>query len=1549
LFFCFWIFLIVILSNCGGGKKSGSPPGTGNAILPLAPKAEAPVILVPETHPYSSGHSTLAIAGSCTVAPGAKVFLGGDEDQVTDCSSKGDYSFAVERSNDGTFNYTLKETSLTLHPSDDSILTWTRDTSPPTPPSISTPTSYPFTTRERTLNISGSCHAGYLVSLTGDITGDVTCSPEGNFSLSLSRESDGTYILEFSQINYISTVSEKIKTSWTIDSSLPTTPVITSPNSNPYISSDSNLLIVGTCSEGSTIKIAGSTTDSTGCIDNSFNFSIEANSYGAFNYSIYAINVSGGSSTATILQWTRDSSVPASPVISSPVTTTVVTNTNSLNINGSCVDGNTVVLSGQSSNSNLCSGSSFSFNVSAVSNGTYVYSVLQKTPSNISSGAVGITWIRDATPPLAPLITSPLISPFYSNSDNLSIAGTCETGARVRMDGDFITETICLNSKFNFSITKSNASTYNFALNQTDNAGNTSVQISFQWILDKTAPPTPLINSPAGNPIISNASSLTISGSCEGLNVVNLTGSESASVACSGNTFSFSINKISDAVFDFSVRQTDIAGNISLAATKQWVRDTAAPQAPIINAPSQNPFTSSDTNLEIVINCENGAIVSYTGAATDSQTCTNTSISFTLNKTSDGTYNYIFNQTDAAGNTSANTNFQWTRDSTVPTTPTITAPAKNPRHTNTDNINIAGTCTDGHTVLISGASSQTFDCTASNYSFTVASATDAIHNFYISQVSATQISSATINFTWIRDTLAPAELSVTSPTADIIFNSDSSFSLKGGCESDAMIYYNGAVSGSLPCAPDNTFSILFNKNTDGIYDFSIFQTDLASNNSASTQKIWIRDTLQPATPIITQPNTNPFTSGNSNFNIIGTCETDSQVTLTGAANKNSICSGSGTFNFDFSATTNGIYDFSVYQTDQAGNISGSTNFQLIRDNTTPFSPVITQPLGPIYYANSNSLNLIATCDSSLSPSAAIIHLSGDVASSDISSPINTLDQNCITSPSTYTINKLTDGTYILILSQENPNNSLTSPASTVTWIRDTLAPIVPVISTPNPYTAPGNLIISGNCELGATVYLTGDATQNLKCELDSFSFSVIKSVDATYNFILFQTDLAGNTSTTTAFTWYRNEGSVAPPVILAPANNPLINNQSQLSISGTCSAGYTVNIGGLSAVAGDVSSPSNSLTQICSSSNSFNFVITKNTDGTYSYDLTQTFAGLTSSLVNVTWTRDTVAPSTTIIALAGSPNFSTSIDFNLTASETTVSFQCQLDSGSPTSCSSPVNFSALSNGNHILTVRATDAVGNVGSPATHSWVQAAYNTVTLYHLNAALPTPTPTLDSSLFTSTGAFNNNLTASGSPTVNSQGRLPTSSPSSFSLDTSSYFSVASNNSINSTAKIMTIEGLFYFNSLTAQSGDYYTLFSKTGPTAPDLGWELRLVKSNGSGKFNLKFLSSLDGNTVSSRNSSGFSLNRNTWYYFAMTWNAGAINYYVGSGNFVRSHGTSSIGTVGSAFLFSNNAPLLLGSGPSSGSASSLWLSGSIDEVRISNVLRNPVVPTIEYSPD
>jgi hypothetical protein len=99
------------------------------------------------------------------------------------------------------------------------------------------------------------------------------------------------------------------------------------------------------------------------------------------------------------------------------------------------------------------------------------------------------------------------------------------------------------------------------------------------------------------------------------------------------------------------------------------------------------------------------------------------------------------------------------------------------------------------------------------------------------------------------------------------------------------------------------------------------------------------------------------------------------------------------------------------------------------------------------------------------------------------------------------------------------------------------------------------------------------------------------------------------------------------------------------------------------------------------------------------------------------FTVDTTAPDTSISSGPAASTAATDAQFAFTSGESGSTFECKLDGGPFSACTSPQSYSGLALGAHTFSVRATDAAGNTdASPATATWTVTA----------PASPTPTPT-------------------------------------------------------------------------------------------------------------------------------------------------------------------------------------------------------------------------------
>lgn len=87
---------------------------------------------------------------------------------------------------------------------------------------------------------------------------------------------------------------------------------------------------------------------------------------------------------------------------------------------------------------------------------------------------------------------------------------------------------------------------------------------------------------------------------------------------------------------------------------------------------------------------------------------------------------------------------------------------------------------------------------------------------------------------------------------------------------------------------------------------------------------------------------------------------------------------------------------------------------------------------------------------------------------------------------------------------------------------------------------------------------------------------------------------------------------------------------------------------------------------------------------------------------------DNDPPETTITSSPASSTTSTSATFNFTSDESPSTFECKLDSGAYSSCTSPKSYSGLAVGSHTFSVKAKDGAGNEDpTPASFTWTITA--------------------------------------------------------------------------------------------------------------------------------------------------------------------------------------------------------------------------------------------------
>jgi hypothetical protein len=97
-------------------------------------------------------------------------------------------------------------------------------------------------------------------------------------------------------------------------------------------------------------------------------------------------------------------------------------------------------------------------------------------------------------------------------------------------------------------------------------------------------------------------------------------------------------------------------------------------------------------------------------------------------------------------------------------------------------------------------------------------------------------------------------------------------------------------------------------------------------------------------------------------------------------------------------------------------------------------------------------------------------------------------------------------------------------------------------------------------------------------------------------------------------------------------------------------------------------------------------------------------AGQVGDAASRGWTVDTLVPPAPSFAQKPTdPSASDSATFAFADAEANVTYLCQLDGSAYAACANPVTYKRLTDGTHLLSVKARDAAGNVGAASAYRW------------------------------------------------------------------------------------------------------------------------------------------------------------------------------------------------------------------------------------------------------
>lgn len=443
----------------------------------------------------------------------------------------------------------------------------------------------------------------------------------------------------------------------------------------------------------------------------------------------------------------------------------------------------------------------------------------------------------------------------------------------------------------------------------------------------------------------------------------------------------------------------------------------------------------------------------------------------------------------------------------------------------------------------------------------------------------------------------------------------------------------------------------------------------------------------------------------------------------------------------YSELTAGSHSFAARATDSLGNVGAATTYTWTVNLTVP-----TVAIGfPSAAGHHNDAGLEAGCDTPVGDvcgvaaddiSVSAVHVSlrrtstglwwnGTTFSSTTETWLLATGTNDWSRPLAATA--LPEGDFTLrARASDGTNLGYDSRTFTV----DRTAPGIPTLtSTPPPTAGP----------TATFAFTTADATATFECRLDAGTWSACSSprtydglASGSHTVNVRAVDRAGNVSPSTSTTW--TVDADPPTATMTFPTATVYNGAGWTAGCGTPTTGDLCGVAsdtgsGLAEVAvslrsvtansywnGSSFAASTETWVTASGTSSWSYLFAESSfpsDGTYVVRLrAKDQVGNTTTSVAMSITVDRTPPPAPRIDRSPTNPSGQSVSFDFSATEPGTTFQCRLDAGAWTTCTSPTSYTGLSEGPHTFEVRSRDLAGNLSNATSYSWsVDAGLPTV----------------------------------------------------------------------------------------------------------------------------------------------------------------------------------------------------------------------------------------------
>jgi MYXO-CTERM domain-containing protein len=551
--------------------------------------------------------------------------------------------------------------------------------------------------------------------------------------------------------------------------------------------------------------------------------------------------------------------------------------------------------------------------------------------------------------------------------------------------------------------------------------------------VDVTPPPAPVVVTPANGAQV-NTTTPAVSGTAEPGSTVTVIIDGTAvgtTTANAAGSWTFTPPALTEGQHMVRATATDPAGNTSpVSNTNTFTVDVTPPAAPVVVTPA-NGSRVNTTTPAITGTAEPGSTVTVIIDGTAVGTTTADAAgnwTFTPPALTEGSHTVRARATDAAGNTSVDSNTNtFIVDVAPPVPPVVVTPA-NGAQVNTTTPAISGTAEPGSTVtvIIDGTAVGTTTANASGtWTFTAPALTEGPHTVSATATDPAGNTSSPSNTNTFRvDVTPPATPVVSSPTEGAVVDTATPV-ISGTAEpgSTVTVIIDGATVGTTTADASGNWTFTSPALTDGAHTVRATATDAAGNTSpASAPRTFTVDTEPPDTSIVSGP-TGTVSSSSATFDFASTeANVTYECSLDGAAF--TACTDPDTF----TGLADGEHTLRVRARDAAGRVDPTPASRTWTvDTTAPAAPIVTSP------SNGAQVGGTPIFSGTAEPGSTItILVDGAVVGTTTANP----DGNWTFTPTT----PLAEGPHTVTVTATDPAGNTSPPSTAITVTVDTTVP-----------------------------------------------------------------------------------------------------------------------------------------------------------------------------------------------------------------------------------------------------------------------------------------------------------------------------------------------------------------------------------------------------------------------------------------------------------------------------------------------------------------------------